>query len=169
LGVGTAAQYSVIIAAPLALAFVVYLAPERWREGVLMWLAGVLITLAIVFACGGKAQRFEEILSHGSATVVIFGVSPITFAFLLALIGWVVVRRARWFGNTSALVVVAVLALWNVFEPEQSLTYTLFMSVFTAGIASDLLVTRAKRVTIFVILVLLALHAVLDVRQLARI
>ena len=85
--------------------------------------------------------------------------------------GW---RRARYFGNTAPLIMAGLFLLLRLLSPHASgsvfiLTAVVFLFVFIAGIAADLLETKAAETITAVVVGLVAANAFWDLVALARI
>lgn len=181
-GICMGAQYVAAIVIPLALGFMLYLAPGRRTACV----AIIAVAAGIAFGVLLCAYFFElpALLSSVTDAVqqiwkVDFVVPPLA-AFLwagpvlplllvAAVAVYVVWRRARYFGNTAPLVVLALLAGICLIAPmvavfaQHALT---FAFVFIAGVMADLLETSQRKWVRSALLILLALNAAITLRSL---
>ena len=81
--------------------------------------------------------------------------------FLVAFITYWLWRRARYFGNTAPLLVLAVLLLASPLAPQIAAfeqPFIVFAFVFIAGITADLLETSRKKLVLNVLFTVLLLH-----------
>lgn len=190
LAVGT--QFSLAAFLPLTLVFLLYLAPERRGAALVIWAAGcgvalVLLFVSYFFHAGAlvaslRHARFLEItpasLSMGdNYKRVGHALSVVSPAFLLALpcalVTYAVWRRARYFGNTSSLLVAAVCVAAGLAAPHYPgqgflLVAAPFLFAFVAGVFADLLETSSGAVVRAGLVGLLGANALWNVSALAR-
>jgi hypothetical protein len=162
-------QFSLAIIIPLALAFMLYLAPTRRLAALAIWacacvLAGLMLLASYFFHPGLFAQglrhatflpilwkaylmpaAYHRVISHFAE-----GAPALLVAVPVALVVYAVWRRTRYFGNTAPLLVSLVLLLLSVGTPHVAgmgfqLIAVPFLFVFVAGIAADLLESRYRR------------------------
>ena len=185
-------QFSLFVIAPVALAFMLYLAPTRRGAAAVIWTTACAIALLLLFAAyffrplafweglhhatwlGLTAQAFtlpaayRELftgLDQGSPALVL--ALP---ASLLAYLAW---PRACYFGNTAPLLVALLCLVLALGTPHyQGLGFQLvalpFVFVFVAGISADLLETKHRPIVFGCVLGLLLVYAILSLTQLAR-
>ncbi len=167
MAIGT--QFSLAVLVVFTLAFLLYLAPERRGAAMVIWAAACTVALVLLssayffhfsalwrslhharfidfstgaFAFSGSYYRLAQAL-HGA--------SP-TLAFLLpaAIMVWIFWRRARYFGNTSALLMAVACLVLGLAAPHYSgqgflLVAVPFLFTFVAGVFADLIDTRHGR------------------------
>lgn len=161
-------QFSLVLLAPMALAFMLYVAPTRRRAAIAIWAAACAVTLVLLFAAYSyqpsvfwaslrhatwsgatwRALLIPETYKNLLATVAQSNPALIVaFPILLAVyLAW---RRSRYFGNTAPLLVAALFLLLGLASPHYSgLGFQLmaipFLFVFVAGVTADLLETRHR-------------------------
>ena len=122
LAIATGAQFSMIIVVPLALAFLLYVAPVRRQAGVVIWLAACAVGFVLLFAAYFfHAHAFVESMRHAEfwgATWRAFAIPGVyrqvvaqlgracpafVLAVPVALVTYAVWPRTRYFGNTAPL------------------------------------------------------------------
>ena len=165
IGVAIGCQYSLVVIVPVLLVFMLYLAPER-RGAVLIILAAAL-TISVVLVWAGysfragpfwagltQARWFEvdwrglgmpkaypalarELAESGPVAVLLAVAAFLTYLF------W---RRCRYFGNTAPVIVALLFLVLHLVSPHSQdavwgLAAVVFLFVFIAGIAADLLET----------------------------
>ncbi len=192
LALAIGSQFSLAVLIPLTLMFLLYLAPERRRAAGVIWaaacvLAGLLVTAGyflhlptmwrslrtaklvdINVAAFGIASNYRNAVSQ------IVKACPLLVVLLpAALLTYILWRRARYFGNTAPLFVVALcltLALAAPNYPGQGflLVALPFFFCFVAGVLSDLIETKSGSLVQSVITVLLAAYGLWNVVGLAR-
>lgn len=183
-----------LIGLVLALAFMLYLVPGRRLQALASFAAAAGMALFALFVLnGGSASALAQQLRLSAAPVSLplawlqvrfYAHSvlwlthyPALLLFTLsALATYAVSRRARYFGNTAPLLVVAI--LWIVAAAGLAtdiLAYGAFplralpfVFVFIGGICADLLETPARRIVTAAIVALLLSHAVIAFRDLSR-
>jgi len=193
LALAVGSQFSLIVMAPLALLFMLYLAPTRRSAVLVIWLAAVALALLILLA----AYFFQPAalwrgLSHASWLGVVgqtFGMagaylellkqlgqsSPaLVLALPVALAVHGLWPRARYFGNTAPLLVATLCLVLGFATPHyQGLGFQLvalpFLFVFVAGICADLLETQHRSLVLACVFGLLAAYAVWSLSQLVTV
>ncbi len=175
-------QFPLIMVVPLALAFMWYLAPERWRAVLIIWAAACVLALFFLFAAyffypgtfwqglkhadfgivrqafsmgGAYAQLFKELAQSCPALIVALPVALAVYA------GW---KRTRYFGNTAPLLVSVLFLLMGLGSPHYpGLGFRLvalpFLFVFVAGVVADLLETKYRNFVVACIGGLLTAYA----------
>jgi hypothetical protein len=181
IAVGMSAQFAVVLAVPIALAFMFYLVPER--RGAALTIIGaatalgfLLVTLiyglhfdALRMAAqplGLVTLRIAEMrLAWYMVAVFLFRNGP---GFLLLLLlssvtcaSW---QRTRFFGNTAPLLTACVLMAAGLLVPYAAgfpflLVALPFVFVFMAGIMADLLQSRQSPIFMGLVLAGLTVHA----------
>jgi hypothetical protein len=193
LALAIGSHFSLVVVVPVLLAFMFYLAPERKQAATMILAAACGVALVLLFAsyffhprfffaglghasvaeanwqsakmAGAYVQLASEIASSGPVLLLLFP------AALAAYLKW---PRTRYFGNSAPLIVAALFLLLRLFSPHQSgavfsLTAAVFLFVFIAGIAADLLETRPRELVAAVLTGLLAANALWSLSALARV
>jgi hypothetical protein len=193
LALAVGSQFSLVIVLPVALAFMLYLAPTRRMAALVIWT--VACGIALLF---GYASYFFHARSlwQGIRHASFFGISwkayampkayhqvvaqlgqsspALVVALPVALITYLAWPRTRYFGNTAPLLVAAlflVLGLGTPHYPGLGFEFMAvpFLFVFVAGIAADLLETRYHQIAVAAIAGLLVANAAWNLWELARI
>lgn len=183
------------LALPLALGFMLYVAPQGRR-----WLAPVVLTVATGVALAllwalhgfhGEALAQQVRLSYGVVSSEVawrqlqlypLGLLWLTrypallLFLLLALSAWLGARRVRYFGNTAPLIVLAVFTAGTLagLAPDVlaygafPLRVLPFVFVFLGGVAADLFETEPRRLMRAVVIALLLSHVIIAFRDLRR-
>ncbi len=179
LGVGSYSLPAVALAVPLALVFMLFLAPRRRLEAAGLWLVGCAsgaIVFIVMQRLGPHVALFNRLPSSGHPDDL-GQLNPVLLALTaIALAAWLGRRRSRFFGNTAPLLALAahglllafVLAdrdLWSVWSPSATIWNPalpmLFM--FIAGVFADLLETRWRKQVAAGTIVLLVAYAAIGV------
>lgn len=186
-------HFGLVLLVPLLLGFMFYLAPPRRLAAVVILLTGCGIALVLLFSAywfdpaifwqglrrawplnisraalgmsGAYLQVIKEVADSGPVLVLLAPGALLTYVF------W---RRARYFGNTAPLIVAVIFLALRAASPHEpqsvfSLVGMVFLLVFVAGIAADLLDTPARETCVAVLAGLLAANGIWNLIGLARI
>ena len=185
-------QFSLIIVLPLALVFMLYLAPTRRGAATGIWatsavLAGLMLYASYFFhlralvdglrhasfagltwRAYGMTGAYREVLAQ-----ITQGSPALALALPVALISYSVWPRTRYFGNTAPLLVSALFLALSLGMPHYpGLGFQLmampFLFVFVAGISADLLETRYRSLVMASAAGLLTAYAISNLAELAR-
>jgi hypothetical protein len=186
-------QFSMIVIAPLALAFLLYVAPVRRIAAAVIWLAAALVAVVLLFATYFFHPRiFLEGMRNAifwGATwrgFTVFGVyrqvllstasacPALVFLFPVAVVAYLLWPRARYFGNTAPLLMgVAFIALGMAHPHAGGVGFLVgslpFLFIFVSGILADLMETRYRQFVAAGILGLLCAYALWSLLALARV
>jgi hypothetical protein len=193
LALAIGSQFSLIILLPIALAFMLYLAPTRRPAAFAIWAAACGVAFVLLFASYlFRPGIFWRSLGHAR----FFGITwhafllPGTYARILAQIGqsgpvllvaipvvliaYFTWRRPRYFGNTAPLMIAALFLAFSLGTPHYpgfgfQLMATPFLFVFVAGVAADLLETRRRELVTACVWGLLLANALWNLAELARV
>ncbi|SPF34520.1 conserved membrane hypothetical protein [Candidatus Sulfotelmatobacter kueseliae] len=193
LAIAVGSEFPMIVLVPLALGFLLYVAPVRRRAGLVIWLAacgaGIVVLFAFYFF---HPHVFAESLRHAifwGATwrgfmvpgvykqvgVQILRACPALVLVLpVALVTYAVWPRTRYFGTTAPLLVAVVfLALWMAHPDLGGAGFLLaaipFLFIFVAGVLADLMETRYGQVVSACVVALLAIYALRILAALAHV
>ncbi len=184
-------QFSLIVVAPVALGFMLYLAPARRAAGFAIWAAACALAWFLLYSCYGfhagilwqgmRHANFADFtwrafamrgdylqsLAHlgqcGPALVLALPPALLTYLF------W---PRTRYFGNTAPLCVAALFLLMSLAFPHYpglgfQLMAVPFVMLFVGGIAADLLESRQRALTSTCLWTLLVANALWNLAELA--
>jgi len=193
LALAVGCQFSLIIVVPMALGFMLYVAPTRRLAALAIWAVACGVALLLLYAAyafhaddlwqGVRHARFfpfawlalgmpeayrrigEQMGTSGPSLLVMLPVA------LIVYFAW---RRTRYFGNTAPLLVAALFLALGLATPHYpgsgfTLMAIPFLFVFVSGIAADLLETRQGGVAAACIWGLLAANAFWNLAQLAHV
>jgi hypothetical protein len=193
LALAVGSQVSLIILLPIALGFMLYLAPTRRRAAVAIWAAACAVAFLLLFASylfrpgvlwqgmrhatffGITWQAFLVPANYGRLLAQIGQSGPALFvAIPAALIAYFVWRRPRYFGNTAPLMIAILFLFFSLGMPHYpgfgfQLMAVPFLFVFVAGIAADLLETRQRDLVNACVWGLLVANALWNLAELARV
>jgi hypothetical protein len=165
IAISVGSQFSMIVVVPIALGFLLYLAPIRRAAALVIWIAACLVALLILFATYFfHAHTFIEALHHASfwgatwrsftvlavyreVTSLILRACP-AFALLLpaAIATYLAWPRTRYFGNTAPLLVGLLFIALGMAHPHVAgagflLASVPFLFIFVSGVLADLMET----------------------------
>jgi hypothetical protein len=193
LALGIGSQFSLIVAVPVALAFMLYLASARRRAAIAIWAAACGVAGFLLFASysfhglafweGMKQAQFFGVTwrafampaAYRQVVAQLAEISPaLVIAVPAALISYFAWPRTRYFGNHAPLMVAVlflVLAIGTPHQPGLGFLFVAvpFLLVFVAGVSADLLDTRHHALVMACVWGLLSAQAIWNVWELARI
>jgi hypothetical protein len=193
LALAVGSQFSLIIMPPLALAFMLYLAPMRRGAAVMIWIASCGLAVVILFAAYFfRASQYWQALGHATwfgitwqtihmggayrELLAQFGQNcpALVFALPVALITFSIWPRTRYFGNGAPLLVAGVCFVLGFLMPHYEgqgfqLVALPFMFVFVAGICADLFESKHRSLAMACVIGLLTAYAVWSLSELARV
>jgi hypothetical protein len=168
LAIAVGSQFSMIIVLPLALAFLLYLAPIRRGASLTIWIAACFLAVTLLFATYFfHSNTFSEALHHASfwgATWRSFTVPGVyrevaleilracpALALLLpvAVTTYIRWRRTRYFGNTAPGLIGLLFVGLGMAHPHVAgagflLASIPFILIFVSGILADLMETSVR-------------------------
>jgi hypothetical protein len=185
-------QFPLIVVLPVALVFMLYVAPTRRMAALAIWAVacgiGALLLCASSFFHAGEFwlelrhasffplswRAFSMAGAYRQVLAQLGQSSPaLVLALPVALITYFFWSRARYFGNTAPLLVAALFLILGVGTPHfPGLGFQLmaipFLFVFVAGIIADLLETRYRQLVQAAVWGLLVANAAWHLWELAR-
>jgi hypothetical protein len=192
LALSVGSQFPLIVVLPVALAFMLYLAPTRRGAAVLIWVVACVIGALVLYAsyffrvrevwnnlaiasffpfswnAFAMPQAYRQVLAQlGQSN------PALVLALPAALTTYACWPRTRYFCNTAPLLVAILFLVLALGTPHfPGLGFQLmalpFLFVFIAGISADLLETRYRQLAQACIWGLLAANAIWHVWEIAR-
>ncbi len=176
----TAHVAAFLLAVPLAIIFMAYLA-EGHRAGIIpVMMIAIFGSLVLVFASYAfnpdafsyyfRSSAGSLSLSPGSAWAWFLSMpnAAVSIAAAAALLLYLLIRRSRYFGNTLPLLI--ALLLFPLMTPGTASEPTLwglpFLLAFIAGVFADILETRYRRIFLWVAGSVLVLEVALGILSL---
>jgi hypothetical protein len=193
LALAIGSQFSLWVLLPMALAFLLYLAPGRRVAALAIFGAGCAVAFVILWAAYSFSFGALSASLHRAAfwdvtwealrvpfgykelLVRLVRTSPALVIFVpWALITFMVWPRARYFGNAAPLIVAGIFLSFGLITPHQpglgfELAAMPILFVFIAGVLADLLESRQRQIVLGVVVGLLAAYIVWSVTSLGRI
>jgi hypothetical protein len=191
--IAIAAQFSMVILVPLALGFLLYVAPVRRRAGAVIWICACAV--ALLLFCGMyffHVHAFRESIRHADfwnfrlqafATPGVYkqvaiqlgrACPALVITLPVTLATYILWPRTRYFGNTAPLLVAMLFVVLGMANPHTSgagflLAAIPFLFVFVAGMLADLLETRYHSVILACVLALLLTYIARTLLALAEV
>lgn len=193
LAIAIASQFSFIVVVPMALAFLLYVAPVRMRAGFVIWIAACTVAGLLLFAIYFfHPHAFLRGMHHADfwgATwrgFTVFGVykevarqiaracPALVLALPVAIVTYALWRRTRYFGNTAPLLVAAFFVLLGMAHPHTAaagflLAAVPFLFIFVSGVLADLLETTYRPVIMACVAMLLLTYIARTLLALAQV
>jgi hypothetical protein len=193
LAIAVGSQFSMIIVVPLALAFLLYLAPIRRAAAATIWIAACLLATTLLFATYFfHPHAFSESMRHASfwgATWRSFTVRGVyrqvaldllhdcpALALLLpvALTTYIRWRRTRYFGNTAPGLIALLFIGLGMAHPHVAgagflLASIPFILIFVSGVLADLMETSFRPLVTAPLCAFLAVYILWSLRALAEV
>ncbi|HUO17049.1 MAG TPA: hypothetical protein VMX38_18860 [Verrucomicrobiae bacterium] len=168
LAIAIAAQFSMIVVVPIALAFLLYVAPVRRGAATVIWIAGCLIGFVLLFGMYFfHPHGFLQAMKHAEfwgATWRGFTVPGVykqvgvqlgracpalALALPFALVTYALWPRTRYFGNTAPLLVAVIFLLLGMMHTDRSgagflIAAVPFLFLFVSGVLADCLETEYR-------------------------
>jgi hypothetical protein len=193
LAIAVGSQFSFVVVIPMALGFLLYVAPVRRQAGLVIWIAACAVGFLLLFAMysfhphifaesmkraefwGATWRGFTVLGVYKQVAVRIWRASPAAALWLpVALAAYAAWPRTRYFGNTAPLLVALAFLLLGIAHPHVAGTGFLlaaipFLFLFVSGVIADLLETPYRPLLMACIVALLASYMIWSVMHLAHV
>jgi len=168
LAIAVGAQFSMIVLVPIALGFLLYVAPVRRKAGSVIWIAACVVGLVLLFAfyffhlqAFGESMRRAVFWGATWRGFTVLGVykqvaaqmgracPALALALPVAVVTYAAWPRTRYFGNTAPLLVAVSFIVLGIAHPHLAgagflLAAVPFLFVFVSGMLADLMETRYR-------------------------
>jgi|SRR5579864_252755 len=192
LALAVGSQFSTIVVVPMALAFLLYVAPVRRGAGTMIWLAACVIGLVLLFAmysfhlrafiAGMHHAIFWGVSWRGFMLPGVYrqvgrqiarGCPPLAFLFPVAIMTYAIWPRTRYFGNTAPLFVGMLFLALGIAHPHIAgagflLAALPFLLIFVSGVVADLMETRQRMLATAGVFGMLLAYALWSLMALAQ-
>jgi hypothetical protein len=195
LAIAVGAQFSLIVLAPMALGFLLYVALVRRLAGTVIWIAACVVGFVLLFGFYFfHPHAFAESMRHAvfwGVTWRGFGVvgvykhvavqvaracPALVLAIPVAVATYATWPRTRYFGNTAPLIVAVLFLVLAMAHPHVGgagflLAAIPFLFIFVAGVLADLLEaeTKYRPLAMACVLGILAAYAAWSLVNLAQV
>lgn len=193
MAIAVGSQFSLIVVVPIALAFLLYVAPVRRGAALVIWLAacgvGAILLFGIYFF---DPHSFAESMRHASfwgATwqgFVVPGVykqvaiqisracPALALVLPVCLVTYAMWPRTRYFGNTAPLLVALLFIGLGMAHPNMAASGFLlaavpFLFIFVSGVLADLMETSYRQVLLASVVALLITYMARTLMALAQV
>ncbi|HZQ95885.1 MAG TPA: hypothetical protein VFA67_12805 [Candidatus Sulfotelmatobacter sp.] len=184
MAIAVGSQFSLIILAPVALGFLLYVAPVRRLAGTVIWLAACGVACVLVFALYSfHAHSFADSIRHAEfwgatwrgftfltvykhmAMQIARACPAFALALPVALVTYAAWPRTRYFGNTVPLLMAVAFIALAIAHPHVAgaaflLTAIPFLFIFVSGILADLMETSYRPLIVACVAAMLVTYAV---------
>jgi hypothetical protein len=193
LAIAIGSQFSMVIVVPVALAFMLYVAPIRRCAATGIWLSACVVGVVLLFATyffhfftfitalrhaefWGVAWRNFAVLAvyrHVGAQIL-RSCPALIFLLPAATTIYSAWRRARYFGNTAPLLVGILLLTLSLAHPRTTadgflLASIPFLFIFVSGVLADLMETHYRQLVAACVWALVGAYIIRSVSALVRI
>jgi hypothetical protein len=193
LAIAVGSQFSMAVLIPMALGFLLYVAPVRRQAGIVIWIAACVVGFVLLFATyffhphafaesmrravfwGATWRAFTVFEVYKQVAIQIWRASPAAALWLpVTLTTYAAWPRTRYFGNTAPLLVAALFFLLGMAHPHAGgagflLAAIPFLFVFVSGVLADLLETTYRPVVMACIVGMMAAYVVWSMVNLAQV
>ncbi len=192
LAIAIGSQFSLVILIPVALAFLLYVAPVRRGAGTLIWAAACVLAFFLLFAfyffhwhvfvTGMQHAAWWRATWQGFAVPGVYKQVAVRLAracpaFVLALpaalVTYAVWPRTRYFGNTAPLLVGVLFLALGIARRDIAGAFLLasapFFFIFVAGVVADLIETQKRSLVVACTLGLMIAYVTWSVASLVKV
>ena len=193
LAIAVGSQFSLIVLVPMALGFLLYVAPVRRKAGLVIWAAACGVGMILLFALyffhphifaesmrraafwGATWRGFTVLGVYKQVAVQIGRACPaLVLALPVAVVTYAVWPRTRYFGNSAPLLVAVLFLLLGMAHPHLAaagflLAAVPFLFIFVSGVLADLLETRHRSLVMACVVGMLAAYVVWSVASLVQV
>jgi hypothetical protein len=193
LAIAVGSQFSMIIVVPLALTFLLYLAPIRRGAALTIWATACLVALVILFATYYfDLHAFSEGTRHATfwgatwrsftvlgvyrqvASQILRACPALALLLPVAIATYILWPRTRYFGNTAPGLIALLFILLGMAHPHVAgagflLSSVPFLLIFVSGILADLMETPFRLLVTTSVWGLLAAYAIWNLLALAQV
>ncbi|HEY6373209.1 MAG TPA: hypothetical protein VIX37_21720 [Candidatus Sulfotelmatobacter sp.] len=193
LAIAVGSQFSLIVLIPMALGFLLYVAPIRRQAGVVIWIAACVVGFILLFAMycfhvhafaesmrhaefwGATWRGFTVLGVYKQVAVRIGRACPaLALGLPVAVVTYAAWPRTRYFGNHAPLLVAVLFLGLGMAHPHLAgagflLAAVPFLFIFVSGVLADLLETSYRPLMMAGIVGMMAAYVVWSVVNLAQV
>jgi hypothetical protein len=168
LAIAVGSQFSLVIVVPVALTFMLYVAPVRRGAALVIWVAAFVVASLLLFATyffhlnaftqSMRAASFWGATWHGFAisgvyekalSQILRGCPALVLLLPVAVVTYLAWPRTRYFGNTAPGLLALLFIILGIAHPDPSGSGFLFASIpflfiFVSGVIADLAETQYR-------------------------
>jgi hypothetical protein len=193
LAIAIGAQFSMVVVIPVALAFMLYLAPIRRAAATGIWFSACVVAAILLlatyffhlftFLAALRHASFWEVAWRNFAVVAVYrhvgaqiirSCPALIFLLPVTIATYAAWRRTRYFGNTAPLLAGILLLTLSLAHPRSTadgflLAAIPFLFIFVSGVLADLMETRYRQLVAACVWALVGAYIIRSVSALARI
>ena len=193
LAIAIGSQFSLIVLVPMALGFLLYVAPVRRGAGTVIWIAACVVASLLIFGLyfldrHAFVQSMREAVFWGAtwrgftvpgvykqvALEIGRACPALAIAFPVCIVTYITWPRTRYFGNTAPLLVAVLFVVLGMAHPHVAgegflLSAIPFLFIFVSGVLADLLETSYRPLTMACVAALLITYVGRTVYELAKV
>src|SRR5450631_2680487 len=193
LAIAVGSQFSLIVLIPMALGFLLYVAPVRRQAAVVIWIAACVVGFILLFAMyffhphafaesmrraefwGATWRGFAVPGVYKQIAVRIGRACPaLALGLPVAVVTYAIWPRTRYFGNTAPLLVALLFLLLGMAHPHVAgagflLAAIPFLFIFVSGVLADLLETSSRPLVMACIVGMMAAYVIWSVVNLVQV
>ncbi len=193
LAIAVGSQFSLIVLVPIALGFLLYVAPVRRQAGVVIWIAACVVGFVLLFGmyffhphAFAESMRHAEFWGATWRGFTLLGVykqvglaieracPALVLGLPVTVVTYAAWSRTRYFGNTAPLLVGVLFLILEMAHPHVGgagflLAAMPFLFIFVSGVLADLLETTYRLLVLACIVGIMAFYVILTVVNLAQV
>lgn len=193
MAIAVASQFSLIVLVPMALGFLLYVAPVRKQAGLVIWAAACGVGMILLFAVyffhphiflesmrraafwGATWRGFAVLGVYKQVAVQVGRACPaLALGLPVAVVTYAAWPRTRYFGNSAPLLVAVSFLILGMAHPHVAaagflLTAVPFLFIFVSGVLADLLETRHRSLVMACVVGMLAAYVLWSVSNLLQV
>jgi hypothetical protein len=193
MAIAIGSQFSLIVVVPMALAFLLYVAPVRRGAAVVIWIAACAVAAVLLFGIYFfHPHSFLESMRHASfwgvtwqgfavpgvykqvAIQVSRACPALAVVLPVCLVTYALWPRTRYFGNTAPLLVALLFIGLGMAHPNVAASGFLlasvpFLFIFVSGVLADLMETSYRQVILACVVALLITYMARTLMALAQV
>ncbi len=193
LAIAVGSQFSMVVLLPLALGFLLYVAPVRRQAASVIWIAACIVGFLLLFATyffhahafresmqgaefwGATWRGFTFLSVYKQLAMQIIRACPaLVLGLPVTLATYAVWRRTRYFGNTAPLLVMVSFIVLAIAHPHVTgrgflLAAIPFVFLFVSGVLADLLETKYRPLVLACTLAMLVTYIARTLMALAEV
>lgn len=193
LAIAVGSQFSLIVLVPMALGFLLYVAPVRRHAGLVIWIAACVVGFVLLFAMyffhpyafvesmrhaafwGATWRGFTVLGVYKQVAVQMGRACPaLALGIPAALVTYAAWPRTRYFGNTAPLLVAVLFLILGMAHPHVAgagfiLAAIPFLFIFVSGVLADLLETSYRALVMACVVGMMAAYVIWSVVNLAQV
>jgi hypothetical protein len=190
--IAVGSQFSMIVVVPIALAFLLYVAPVRRKAAIVIWIAACAVAFILLLALyffhlhsflesmrraefwGATWRSFTFLAVYKTLGLRLLRSPELALAVPVTLVTYAVWPRTRYFGNTAPLLIASIFMLLGIAHPHVAgagflLASVPFLFIFVSGVLADLMETGYRPLVLACVIAMLVTYAARTLMALAQV